>query len=208
MPHETIDMQEFLRTLPVCGGDFLEKLQSKGVALHVHLLGTDKEVTKKTFELIRPCVEGFYPDKAKKEPLLLEVLDAAYYVLTLSTGENTGNFEKLTPEDVIGCLVCYWLPYPDNTMEVRYESVKTDSVKELLLPSLEWATHYLVHQDPFIRLNMLGENAVAIQIYLDLDDSPCVWQQEELEEVGFKHEHDFCGERLMENTYVVCSEIV
>jgi hypothetical protein len=202
---------------------FLATMRAQGVALRVHLLNDDEALKTAAYDLIKPCVEDFY----QRCDFAPEMLDAAYFVMTLSKApvaleidgvscNDTARLqESLSPSDVMGCLVGFWLPFPENAVEVRFECVRTElqghagseemfqCYNGMLLTGLQWTVHYLARNDPFIMLNLGGGRMVDVRVYMDLyDRGHNVWSQALLEEMEYEHVQDSRGERQMEKHLV------
>ena len=112
---------------------------------------------------IKPCVENAYGRKELEK----EMLDAAYFALTI---------EKEIPcrDPVVAALVGYWLPFPDNAIETRFESVRKSMQRRglgsLLFDTLHATVAYLGKCDPFICLNLGSTREVSVQVHVDLEE--------------------------------------
>lgn len=200
-----VDLKQYIAFMEL-NDQFVQILESYNVQLHVHVLNTSEDKAN-VYQLIKPCVEVFYD----RDDFALEMLDDAYFVLTLSRGERHSS-------DVLACAVGFWLPYPDNTFEIRYESIRKELLgsdkdpfngySNILLSGVEWASYYLARNDPFVIMNLGQARVVTVQIYLELGSEDHwdvwelgphnVWDQDTLQSADFQHVYDRIGERLME----------
>jgi hypothetical protein len=84
----TIDLAAYIANMDLRGETsprwlnthFLTNLATRKLRLRVHLLDNEKQLQEEAYQLIRPCVEDYY----QRHDFSLDMLDAAYFVLTLS----------------------------------------------------------------------------------------------------------------------------
>jgi hypothetical protein len=170
--------------LPECK-HFLAAMRKSKVVMHVHPLETE-ENKREVHELIRPCVEGFYGRDDFDLSMLLGGTADPYFAVTLAEG-------AAEPRNVVGCMLGYWHASPTNTVEIRFEATRSEDDSSLLLHAMKWAVLYMARNDPFIKANLAGEQAVTVRACLSTDDSPAVWTADMLYAECFAAPHRGAG---------------
>ncbi len=172
---------DYLQTvdLPECR-HFLAAMRQSKLVMHVHPLETE-ENKREVHELIRPCVESFYGRDDFDLSVLLGGAADPYFAVTLSrfaavaSRSRSGSGDAAAPRNVAGCMLGYWHASPTNTVEIRFEATRSEDDSCLLLQAMKWAVLYMAKNDPFIKANLAGEQAVTVRACLSTDDSPAVW---------------------------------
>ena len=158
----------------------------RGLVLRLYMLSPDNLIL--VHEHIKSCVEGGYDMNG----FVAGMMEAAYFVLTV---------EEVIPSkvSVIAALVGYWLPFPDNAIETRFESVRKGMQRKgygtLLFEALHATAAYLGRQDPFICMNLGVDKEVSVQVHADVKED---WHTQMLLKRGYEEMSCRHGERVME----------
>jgi hypothetical protein len=156
--------------------------------MRVHPLET-AETKREVHELIRPCVEDFYGRDDFDLSVLLGGAADPYFAVTLAPFAAVASSLRggaAEPRNVAGCMLGYWHASPTNTVEIRFEATRSADDSCLLLHAMKWAVLYMAQNDPFIKANLAGEQAVTVRACLSTDDSPAVWTKDILYAEGFE----------------------
>ena len=169
---QTVNLKKFIHCMNLScdcwySVPFLRVLQAQNVELHVHLMAQNDDagdaMQGKVHRMIKPCVENFY----QRSDFGVGMLNNAYFVVTLSRTNETA--KDVAAEDVLGCVVAWWHPYPANTFEVRFESLRRELVGPDMSMGLDFQTSDIDMQadmQPDMQPHM--QPAQVFQCYKDL----------------------------------------
>ena len=119
----------------------------------------DKKWNKAIAAELRPILKAIYQLDVTKA----QTNEASFAVVIKKYGEPKGK--------VIACALLSFSPYPDNAFNVYCEGVHPDfrnsGVGTTLYKAISRAADNFVRNDPFVRLNLLGESSYDLVVCID-----------------------------------------
>jgi hypothetical protein len=70
---------------------------------------------------------------------------------------------------------------------------------------MKWAVFYLARNDPFVKVNLAGKQAVTVRVCLSTDDSSAVWTKDMLYAECFEDAGGDDDELVLEKELSLCA---